>query len=158
MFSTRPEKSLVDPEDFVPLQALGKGGFGKVMLVTKRDPNPDSIPRYYAMKEVDKQGLTRAGFSEQAIAEKLIMEKIDFPFVMKLHFCFQTTHTLYFLLDYLPGGDLAGLLESEGQFSQDRARFYLAEITLALGELHKNDIIHRDLKPANVRCYSCYAW
>ena len=77
-------------------------------------------------------------------------EQIKNPFIVKLHYAFQTPDKLYFVLDFVNGGELFCHLRNELTFEQDRARFYAAEIVLALECLHKNDIIYRDLKPENV--------
>lgn len=69
---------------------------------------------------------------------------------MRLHYAFQTPEKLYFVIDFLNGGELFYHLRREQRFSEDRARFYAAEILLALECLHKNGIIYRDLKPENV--------
>ncbi len=69
---------------------------------------------------------------------------------MKLHFAFQTPERLYFVIDFLNGGELFFHLRKAGKFDEDRARFYTTEILLALECLHKNKIIYRDLKPENV--------
>ena len=69
---------------------------------------------------------------------------------MKLHFAFQTPERLYFVIDFLNSGELFFHLRKAGKFNEDRARFYTAEILLALECLHKNKIIYRDLKPENV--------
>ena len=78
------------------------------------------------------------------------MQQITHPFVVKLHYAFQSPESLYFVTDFLNGGELFFHLCNEIRFSEDRARFYAAEITLALAHLHKNGIIYRDLKPENV--------
>ena len=84
------------------------------------------------------------------IAERLILEKLSHPFITKLHYAFQTPEKLYFVIDFLNGGELFYHLRREQRFSEERARFYAAEILLALECLHKNNIIYRDLKPENV--------
>lgn len=84
------------------------------------------------------------------IAERLILEKISHPFIVKLHYAFQTPDKLYFVIDFLNGGELFYHLRKEGKFSEERTRFYAAEIVLALECLHKNGVIYRDLKPENV--------
>jgi serine/threonine protein kinase len=72
------------------------------------------------------------------------------PFIVGLNFAFQTREKLFLILDYCPGGDLGKVLSREKRFTEDRARLYLAELLLALEDLHKRDIIFRDLKPDNV--------
>jgi serine/threonine protein kinase len=84
------------------------------------------------------------------IAEREILEKINHPFIVKLHFAFQTPSKLYFVMDFLNGGELFYHLKREGRFTESRTVFYSAEILLALDCLHKNGIIYRDLKPENV--------
>jgi len=78
------------------------------------------------------------------------METISHPFLMKLHYAFQNATRLYFVMDYLPGGELFFHLRKERRFKVARARFYAAQITLGLGHLHENAIIYRDLKPENI--------
>ena len=78
------------------------------------------------------------------------MQQISHPFVVKLHYAFQSAHTLYFVTDFLNGGEIFFHLCQDIRFSEERARFYAAEIVLALEHLHKHLIIYRDLKPENV--------
>lgn len=84
------------------------------------------------------------------IAEREILERINHPFIVKLHFAFQTPRKLYFVMDFLNGGELFYHLRREVRFSEERTCFYAAEILLALECLHKNHVIYRDLKPENV--------
>jgi len=78
------------------------------------------------------------------------LQKINSPFIVKLHYAFQTPTKLYFILDFLNGGELFHHLKQEGRFSEGRTRFYAAEIVLAIECLHQKNIIYRDLKPENV--------
>jgi serine/threonine protein kinase len=80
----------------------------------------------------------------------MILEKLNNPFIVKLHYAFQTPEKLYFVIDFLNGGELFYHLRKEQRFPEDRTRFYAAEIVLALEYLHKNGVIYRDLKPENV--------
>jgi serine/threonine protein kinase len=82
--------------------------------------------------------------------ERTILEKLNHPFIVKLHFAFQTPERLYFVIDFLNGGELFFHLRKEHRFNEDRTRFYASEILLALECLHKNGIVYRDLKPENV--------
>ena len=75
-------------------------------------------------------------------SERSILEAINHPSIVSLHYAFQTDHKLYLILEYLSGGELFTLLEREGVFLEDAASFYLGEITLALGHLHTNGIIY----------------
>ena len=78
------------------------------------------------------------------------MAKIDHPFIVKLHFAFQTPAKVYLVMDFVNGGELFFHLKREGRFSEDRVRFYAAECVLALEHLHSRGIIYRDLKPENI--------
>lgn len=80
----------------------------------------------------------------------MILERINHPFIVKLHYAFQTPERLYFVIDFLNGGELFFHLRKETKFNEVRVRFYAAEIILALECLHGNGIIYRDLKPENV--------
>lgn len=104
----------------------------------------------YAIKTLKKDFIIRTNQVTNTKIERDIMQQITHPFVVKLHFAFQSSDCLYFVTDFLNGGELFFHLCNEIRFSEDRARFYAAEIVLALDHLHKNGIIYRDLKPENV--------
>lgn len=84
------------------------------------------------------------------LAERHILEKITHPFIVKLHYAFQTPRKLYLVMDFLPGGELFTTLRKQGRFDEPRTIFYAAEILLAIECLHSHNIIYRDLKPENV--------
>jgi serine/threonine protein kinase len=84
------------------------------------------------------------------LAEREILEKIKNPFIVDLHYAFQTEDKLYFIMDFLNGGELFWHLRKDMKFSEKRTRFYAAEIVCAIETLHANGIIYRDLKPENI--------
>lgn len=84
------------------------------------------------------------------IAERDILEKIKNPYIVGLHYAFQTDGKLYFLIDFLNGGELFTYLRKEQRFQELRAKLYAAEIICAIEALHNENIIYRDLKPENV--------
>mmetsp|Transcript_26958 Transcript_26958/g.12617 ORF Transcript_26958/g.12617 Transcript_26958/m.12617 type:complete len:189 (+) Transcript_26958:188-754(+) len=84
------------------------------------------------------------------MTEKNVLSFVKHPFIVSLHWAFQTKDKLYLILDYLPAGDLGEALQRERKFSEWKARIYLAEIITAIEELHRRDIIYRDLKPDNI--------
>eukprot|EP00455_Lapot_gusevi_P054030 TRINITY_DN855_c0_g1_i4.p1 TRINITY_DN855_c0_g1~~TRINITY_DN855_c0_g1_i4.p1 ORF type:complete len:419 (+),score=117.03 TRINITY_DN855_c0_g1_i4:104-1360(+) len=131
--------------DFELLVVVGKGSFGKVMQVRKKDTG-----KIYAMKVLKKENLIKRKQVAHTITERRVLEEIDHPFVVSLRYAFQTEDKLYMILDYFTGGELFYHLKNEGKFSEERARLYAAEIILALECLHANGIIYRDLKPENI--------
>jgi len=132
-------------EDFDLLKVLGKGGFGKVMLVRKK--NSTDI---FAMKVLKKEAVIRRNQVTHTKTETHILRQIRHPFLTRMHFAFQSEGKLYMVLNYLPGGELFYRLKREGRFSVERVRLYTSEIALGLGHLHSLDMIYRDLKPENI--------
>lgn len=135
----------VGPKDFDVLLQLGKGSFGCVYLVEKKDSK-----ERFALKVLDKSRIFTFCLEKYAFAERNILMRLDNPFVVKLHFAFQTKEKLALVMDYCPNGDLSLILKREHHLSEDLTRFYSSEILLGLQALHDNDIIFRDLKPDNV--------
>eukprot|EP01039_Chlorochromonas_danica_P011014 gene11014-12262_t len=133
--------------DFDLLKVLGKGSFGKVMLVKKKDDNSGTL---YAMKTLRKAALVKRNQLAHTSTERYILQNIHCPFLVHLVFAFQTADKLYMVLDYMAGGELFFWLKKDRKFSENRARLYAAEITLAIDALHSADIVYRDLKPENI--------
>lgn len=140
------EKTDVGPNDFMLLKVVGRGSFGKVMLVNKKNDGEN----VYAMKILRKEAIIKRNQVEHTKDERKILELINHPFLMKLHYAFQTKTKLYLVMDYLTGGELFFHLKAEGRFTESRSKLYSAEIALGLGHLHENRIIYRDLKPENI--------
>ncbi|XP_039942209.1 ribosomal protein S6 kinase alpha-1 isoform X2 [Hirundo rustica] len=136
-----------DPSQFELLKVLGQGSFGKVFLVRKITP-PDSN-HLYAMKVLKKATLKVRDRLRTKI-ERDILADVNHPFVVKLHYAFQTEGKLYLILDFLRGGDLFTRLSKEVMFTEEDVKFYLAELALGLDHLHSLGIIYRDLKPENI--------
>ena len=131
--------------DFTTLKVIGKGSYGTVLLVEKKDDK-----KIYAMKILKKKAMIKRNQVNHIKAERKIMELIDHPFIVKLRYAFQTPQKLYFIMDYCPGGELFFHIQKVERFNEDAAKFYAAQIALALDHLHKNNIIYRDLKPENI--------
>eukprot|EP01094_Clydonella_sp_ATCC50884_P007025 TRINITY_DN1620_c0_g1_i4.p1 TRINITY_DN1620_c0_g1~~TRINITY_DN1620_c0_g1_i4.p1 ORF type:complete len:710 (+),score=219.36 TRINITY_DN1620_c0_g1_i4:56-2131(+) len=131
--------------DFEMLKVVGRGNFGKVMQVRKKDTG-----RIYAMKILKKETVIAADAVQHTLSESNVLKRMAHPFIVNLKYSFQTSKKLYMVLDYLSGGELFYHLSNLDRFSEDRARFYAAEIVSALGYLHKNDVLYRDLKPENL--------
>ena len=135
----------VSVEDFKIIKVIGRGSFGKVYLVQKKGSE-----NFLAMKTLKKDMVLRKNQAEHTKVERIILEHVDSPFIVKLHFAFQSPERLYFVMDFLNGGELFYHLRKENFFKESRAKFYAAEMILALECLHKNGVIYRDLKPENV--------
>jgi serine/threonine protein kinase len=132
-------------DDFDQLKVIGRGGFGRVLLVRKRDTR-----KVYAMKILKKAVIAARGEIEHTRTERSVLAKLDHPFLAKLHWSFQTEECLYFVMDFINGGELFHHLSIEKRFSEERARFYVAEIVSGMEYLHKAGVIYRDLKPENL--------
>lgn len=102
------------------------------------------------MKVLNKDQIIQNKMVAHTNAEKQILETVHHPFICKLHFAFQTKKQLIFILDFLSGGELFYHLQRQKRFSENRARFYTAEIALAVHCLHQHGVIYRDLKPENL--------
>uniref|UniRef100_A0A665WYB4 non-specific serine/threonine protein kinase n=1 Tax=Echeneis naucrates TaxID=173247 RepID=A0A665WYB4_ECHNA len=136
-----------DPRQFELRKVLGQGSFGKVFLVRKIT-GPDA-GQLYAMKVLKKATL-KVRDRVRTKMERDILVEVNHPFIVKLHYAFQTEGKLYLILDFLRGGDLFTRLSKEVMFTEEDVKFYLAELALALDHLHGLGIIYRDLKPENI--------
>ncbi|XP_046898953.1 ribosomal protein S6 kinase alpha-1 isoform X1 [Hypomesus transpacificus] len=136
-----------DPRQFELRKVLGQGSFGKVFLVRKIT-GPDS-GQLYAMKVLKKATL-KVRDRVRTKMERDILVEVNHPFIVRMHYAFQTEGKLYLILDFLRGGDLFTRLSKEVMFTEEDVKFYLAELALALDHLHGLGIIYRDLKPENI--------
>eukprot|EP00040_Diaphanoeca_grandis_P034080 m.209899 g.209899 ORF g.209899 m.209899 type:complete len:865 (+) comp33055_c0_seq1:152-2746(+) len=145
-----PPAEKVDVNSFEILKVLGTGSYGKVYLV-KKVVGWD-VGKPYAMKVLKKATIELHGKTEEHTkAERTILESIQKgPFLVKLHYAFQTNDKLHLILDYVSGGELFTHHSRLRSFSEDEARLYIAEVTLALAHLHSLGIIYRDIKLENI--------
>uniref|UniRef100_T1DCI3 Ribosomal protein S6 kinase n=1 Tax=Cupiennius salei TaxID=6928 RepID=T1DCI3_CUPSA len=137
------------PKDFELLRVLGKGGYGKVFQVRKITGKDSG--KVFAMKVLRKASIVKnKKDTAHTKAERNILEAVKHPFIVDLHYAFQTGRKLYLILEFLSGGELFMHLEREIMLMEETACFYLSEILLALQHLHHEGIIYRDLKPENI--------
>ena len=144
----KPDKKHFGPNDFQLLRLIGKGTFGQVFQVRKKDTG-----RIYAMKVLSKKVIIQKKEVAHTLGERNILVRTamsDSPFIVGLKFSFQTPTDLYLVTDFMSGGELFWHLQKEGRFNEPRAKFYIAELILALKHLHEHDIVYRDLKPENI--------
>ncbi|KAJ6237716.1 non-specific serine/threonine protein kinase [Anaeramoeba flamelloides] len=137
----------ITPNSFEYLSLIGQGSYGKVYQVKNK-----KTQKVYAMKVLNKGDIYRRKQVDHTRTEQLILSTISHPFIVTLHYSFQTEKQLYIVLDYVKGGELFFHLRraGRGRFPEYLAMFYLAEIILAIEYLHKIHIVYRDLKPENV--------
>ncbi|XP_046663921.1 RAC serine/threonine-protein kinase [Homalodisca vitripennis] len=138
-------KKKVTLENFEFLKVLGKGTFGKVILCREK-----ATGRLYAIKILKKEVIIQKDEVAHTLTENRVLRTTNHPFLISLKYSFQTADRLCFVMEYVNGGELFFHLSRERVFSEERTRFYGAEIISALGYLHEEGIIYRDLKLENL--------
>ena len=127
---------------------LGQGAYGKVYLVAQK--SGCGMTKHYAMKVINKVDIVEQNMTEGAMVERNMLLEMSHPFILNMHYAFQTEHNLYLILDYVNGGDLFQHLSKKGYMSEKAARYYGAQVVLALEYVHSQNIVYRDLKPENL--------
>ena len=132
-------------EDFSQLKVLGRGAFGKVVLVRL-----EKNKKLYAMKILKKEIVIKRKQVNHTMTERSLLEKLNHPFIVKLIYAFQDKEKLYFITEFMQGGELFFHLRRNPQYKEKSVKFYMSEILLAIDYMHKNNFIYRDLKPENI--------
>ncbi|KAF0749068.1 atypical protein kinase C-like, partial [Aphis craccivora] len=133
-------------DDFELIRTIGRGSFAKVLMVELKKNH-----QIYAMKVINKKLITITEDNNSVQTEKYVFETgSNYPFLVSLHSSFQTDSRLFFVMEFVRGGDLMNLMQKRKRLPEEHARFYVAEIGLALNFLHTKGIIYRDLKLENV--------
>ena len=141
----RLRRTRLSLEDFQTVKVIGKGAFGEVRLVQKRDTG-----KIYAMKTLLKSEMYKKDQLAHVKAERDVLAGTDSPWIVSLYYSFQDPQYLYLIMEFLPGGDLMTMLIRWQLFTEDVTRFYMAECILAIETVHKLGFIHRDIKPDNI--------
>ncbi|CAB1416553.1 unnamed protein product [Pleuronectes platessa] len=135
----------VNFDHFQILRAIGKGSFGKVCIVQKKDTK-----KMYAMKYMNKLKCVERNEVRNVLKELQIMQNLEHPFLVNFWYSFQDEEDMFMVVDLLLGGDLRYHLQQNVHFSESTVKLYICELTLALGYLRTKRIIHRDIKPDNI--------
>ncbi|XP_072217825.1 serine/threonine-protein kinase LATS1 [Leuresthes tenuis] len=141
----RLKRAKMDKSMFKRIKTLGIGAFGEVCLARKEDTGS-----LYAMKTLRKKDVLLRNQVAHVKAERDILAEADNEWVVRLYYSFQDKDNLYFVMEYIPGGDMMSLLIRLGIFKEELAQFYIAELTCAVESVHKMGFIHRDIKPDNI--------
>ena len=137
-----PEQPL---DNYIIGETLGTGQFGRVHLAQSKADD-----QFYAIKTLDKHDVVRLRQTQHINNEQAILNKISHPFLVNLVDSFQDDSHLFFVMEYVQGGELFRILRQQKRFSEKTTEFYAAEVILALEYLHERDIAYRDLKPENI--------
>lgn len=131
--------------DLERVRTLGTGAFGRVVLLKHSKTN-----KYYAMKILEKEKIIKMKQVEHTLYEKRILEAIRFPFTVSMEFSFKDNSYIYFIMPFIPGGEMFSHLRKMGKFEEPIAKFYASQVILALEYLHFCNLVYRDLKPENI--------
>nr|XP_032654127.1 serine/threonine-protein kinase MRCK alpha isoform X2 [Chelonoidis abingdonii] len=145
-FTSKVKQMRLHKEDFEILKVIGRGAFGEVAVVKLK--NADKV---FAMKILNKWEMLKRAETACFREERDVLVNGDNQWITALHYAFQDDNYLYLVMDYYVGGDLLTLLSKfEDRLPEDMARFYLAEMVIAIDSVHQLHYVHRDIKPDNI--------
>lgn len=135
----------MDLSDLERVKTLGTGAFGRVILLKHTKSY-----KYYAMKVLEKEKVIRMKQVDHTLNEKRILEAIRFPFTVTMEFSFKDNSYIYFVMPFVPGGEMFTHLRRMHKFEEPLSKFYGSQVILALEYLHFCNLVYRDLKPENI--------
>ncbi|KAM7335715.1 hypothetical protein ACRRTK_006192 [Alexandromys fortis] len=141
----RLKRTRLGLDDFESLKVIGRGAFGEVRLVQKKDTG-----HIYAMKILRKADMLEKEQVAHIRAERDILVEADGAWVVKMFYSFQDKRNLYLIMEFLPGGDMMTLLMKKDTLTEEETQFYISETVLAIDAIHQLGFIHRDIKPDNL--------
>uniref|UniRef100_A0A8C9SAW2 Serine/threonine-protein kinase MRCK alpha n=1 Tax=Scleropages formosus TaxID=113540 RepID=A0A8C9SAW2_SCLFO len=145
-FTSKVKQMRLQRDDFEILKVIGRGAFGEVAVVKVK-----STDKVFAMKILNKWEMLKRAETACFREERDVLVNGDSQWITTLHYAFQDDNNLYLVMDYYVGGDLLTLLSKfEDRLPEDMARFYLAEMVLAIDSVHQLHYVHRDIKPDNI--------
>uniref|UniRef100_A0A3P8Y337 Serine/threonine-protein kinase MRCK alpha n=1 Tax=Esox lucius TaxID=8010 RepID=A0A3P8Y337_ESOLU len=145
-FTSKVKQMRLHKEDFEILKVIGRGAFGEVAVVKVKNAE-----KVFAMKILNKWEMLKRAETACFREERDVLVNGDSQWITTLHYAFQDDNNLYLVMDYYVGGDLLTLLSKfEDRLPEDMARFYLAEMVLAIDSVHQLHYVHRDIKPDNI--------
>jgi serine/threonine protein kinase len=143
-----PNPTLIDLTHFEQLKVVGKGGFGKVHACTRKiDGSLLALKRMSKSEIIRKESHIRMVWTERNIMSRLVSGPSTSPFLVRLEHAFQSSRELFFVMEFMPGGDLRFHLQKRGLMTESEGRFYAAEMVLALESMHRLKLVYRDCKP-----------
>ena len=145
MIKSRKSREKQSIQDYESLAIIGRGAFGEVHVC--REKKTDKI---YAIKKIKKDILILKNQIIHILNEQIFMSRAKSPWIVELKASFQEDDYLYLVMEFLPGGDYMSLLMKKDKLTEDEAKFYIAELILAVESIHQLDCIHRDIKPDNI--------
>ena len=141
----RNKNTEITPGQVKLLYPIGRGGFGKVWRAEHKRKK-----MLYAVKEMEKVRIISKRSVHSVLNERNILANIRHPFIVNMHYAYQTNEKLYLVMDLMIGGDLRYQMSRKKRFSEEQTCFFISCIILSLEYLHENSIIHRDIKPENL--------
>lgn len=141
----KASESVIVFSELERVKTLGTGAFGRVILLKH-----STSSNLYAMKVLEKEKIIKMKQVEHTLYEKRILEAIRFPFTVSMEFSFKDNSYIYFIMPFVPGGEMFTHLRRMGKFEEPLAKFYASQVILALEYLHFCNLVYRDLKPENI--------